>query len=322
MKIFLPILFLMTSFWAQSQAPSKKPDQSSNSTNAATSYSGFSNSIYSDTCLDKKFSVVFYLIQDSSNSIVLSNPSTYSSYSLSAIINIMNAAFAPICVKFEHCKTVVIPIYPFNRWRAHAVGNNVTSTWYTDKTINIYIPDEVLSTPPDSPDFCYAYSFIKDSIKQRDAIILDKQTMILPNGIGFIGSPILHAVGHYFGLPHTFAEINPTIAVNPPPPTGCCSPAITTLEFADRNDLNNCHTHGDGFCDTDADPYPSGLSSNTYMRSPKSCGGAPGVKDGKGNFYKAPSDNFMSFYGCRCRYSTEQLNYMARFMITARKYLH
>lgn len=319
MKKFLPILFLVTSFCVQAQSPAK---QTSQLTQATYSSAGFANSIYSDTCLDKKFSVVFYLIQDSANSIVISSPATYSTYSLNYIMNILNDAFRPICVSFEHCKTVVIPVYPFNRWRAGAVGNNVTSTWYTEKTINIYIPQEVLAIPPDQPDFCYAYTFIKDSAVQRDAIVIDKTSFSEMNDIGFIGSGFLHALGHYFGLPHTFAEINPTLAVSPAPPANCCNPAITTLEFADRSDFNNCHLHGDGFCDTDADPYPSGLNNPAYPRSPKSCGGSPGVKDGKGNFYKAPSDNFMSFYPCRCRYSREQLNFMARYMISARKYLH
>lgn len=322
MKKFLPILFLLASHAYVSQNPQKNPGQSNSTSQITSANTAFASSVLSDTCLDKKFSVVFYLINDSASNIVLSNPPTYAGFQLQLLINQMNAAFAPICVSFEHCKTVIIPVYPFNRWRAGAVGHNVTSTWYTENTINIYIPRQVLSISPDPPDYCYAYTLPNDStLKPRDAIILDSGSVYQGNSVNFIGAPMLHAIGHYFGLPHTFDEINPGAPANPPPPAGCCSPAINTKEFVDRTDFNNCHTHGDGFCDTDADPYPSSTSTS-YKRSPKDCSGAPGLKDGKGNFYKPPTDNFMSFYGCRCRYSREQLNFMARYMMTKRKYLH
>lgn len=323
MKKFLPILFLIVSHICTSQNNPKNPGQSNQVHQVTSINTAFANSILSDTCLDKKFSVVFYLINDTAAQLNPANPASFSGFQLPLLINQMNAAFAPICVSFEHCKTVVIPVVAFNRWRAGAVGHNVTSTWFTEKTINIYIPRTVLSVPPDPPDFCYAYPYPNnDTITPRDAIILDSGSVYTANGVGYVASPLMHALGHYFGLPHTFAEINPGTPASPMPPSGCCSPAITTMEFSDRTDFNNCHTHGDGFCDTEADPYPSIPISSTHAYSPKTCGGAAGIKDGKGTLYKAPSDNFMSFYPCRCRYSREQLNFMARYMMTKRKYLH
>ncbi|MBL7933251.1 MAG: hypothetical protein JNL60_15200 [Bacteroidia bacterium] len=322
MKKFLPIVFLIISNVYLSQNDQKSPGRGNSTSQVTSASAAFASSVLSDTCLDKKFSVVFYLINDSAYNIQLSNPLSYAGYQLSLLINQMNAAFAPICVSFEHCKTVIIPVYPFNRWRAGVLGDHITSTWYTDKTINIYIPKLVMPIPPDPPDNCYAYTHPgNDTVVPRDAIILDSASVYEKNGIGYVGAPLMHALGHYFGLPHTFAEINPTVTVNPPPPPGCCSPAINTKEFVDRTDFNNCHTHGDGFCDTEADPFPSFIATS-LKKSSKDCSGSPGLKDGKGNFYKPPTDNFMSFYGCRCRYSKEQLNFMARYMMTKRKYLH
>ena len=54
----------------------------------------------SDTCLDKKFSIVFYLINDSSETLT-KNPLAIQSLSLPHVMHTLNKAFAPICLSFE-----------------------------------------------------------------------------------------------------------------------------------------------------------------------------------------------------------------------------
>jgi len=109
------------------------------------------------------------------------------------------------------------------------------------------------------------------------------------------------------------------VTVTPLPPTANVSSPINTLEFVDRTTLQNCYDHGDGFCDTEADPYPSALPacySNNYHELYET-----GLKDGKGNFTHR-GNNYMSNVKLPCRFSQEQYNYMAYIIMTRRIYLH
>lgn len=286
------------------------------------------NTLKHEICLDKKFSIVFYLIQDSMYSLPNNppppnNPNHITSYSLPAIVNLLNTAFSPICVSFEHCKTVIIPDYNHNTWKAFGNGAMITSTWYTENTINVYIPAVIDPTFFDPIEKAYAYSPPTGTVAPRNAIVFDKNAITRINEAGFQGAEILHAFGIFFGLPHTYDEINPSLPVSPMPPTNV-TPSITTLEFADHaNSFSNCAIHGDGFCDTEADPFPASLSpASPIPLGSGDCSSGAGMVDGYGTHYLLPTDNFMSHYPCRCRFSTEQYNYMAQIMMTKRKYLH
>jgi hypothetical protein len=298
------------------------------------------NTIISDTCLDKKFSIVFYLIQDSAFSILTApptDPHSLASYQLPDIMNLLNDVFSPICVSFEHCKTVIIPNYPDNRWKGYGNGVDITDTWYTENTINIYIPEEIdqpyvdppietaYTYPPPNGAFApYPSPLPNGIVTPKNAIVFRKKA-IKPddvNSAGFLGSSIIHAFGIFFGLPHTYNEINPTNIPSPPPPLNT-SPPIVTLEYANHLNIQNCKDHGDGFCDTEADPFPAYLTvPSTIPEGMGGCSASGGVVDGNGTPYLPPSDNFMSHYGCRCRFTHEQYNYMAKIMMTKRLYLH
>jgi hypothetical protein len=110
-------------------------------------------------------------------------------------------------------------------------------------------------------------------------------------------------MGHFFGLPDTFEEIT--------------SPGSPSGELYERT---NCYTNGDGFCDTEADPYPNGYTPN----SPTPCDYIYGPIDGQGRYFTPPVDNFMSEarLSCRCRFTQEQYNWMATTILTQRLYLH
>lgn len=110
----------------------------------------------------------------------------------------------------------------------------------------------------------------------------------------------MHLLGHYFGLPHTHDEISPSPPAVPGPP-----PGIASQEFASQT-TTNCSVHGDGFCDTEADPL-----------------GNSGQQDGQGNYYIPPIDNYMSYYSStRCKFTAMQYYKMAYTMMTKRLYLH
>jgi hypothetical protein len=153
---------------------------------------------------------------------------------------------------------------------------------------------------------------------------MQRNKVYAPNLVGFYGAELLHQVGHFFGLPHTFDEINPAGAstVIPGPPANA-SPPVTTLEYVNRTNLQNCLEHGDGFCDTEADPFPSAAAGATLYSGPQGFTRASGLRDGHGDFYVGPWDNIMSSYSAsRCRFTQQQYNYMAYIIMTRRLYLH
>jgi hypothetical protein len=157
---------------------------------------------------------------------------------------------------------------------------------------------------PDDPERAYTFNVDTAAIPFRNCIVMEK-------GV-HVKTQLQHVFGLFLGLPHTYSEVNPSQNTSPATPLG-----VYSKEFVDKS---NCLQHGDGFCDTEADPFPSG--SNLPYVSAASC--APiGLKDGKGKFYNPPSENFMSHYtDCRCRYSNEQYYFMVHYIMKKRLYLH
>lgn len=233
-----------------------------------------------DTCLNKKLSIVFYVFLDS-----LGNPGVTAA-NINACVNNLNKYFKRICIKFESCSTKYIPEHEYNKWdrpnhETKIVGNY---NYYTHKTINIYLVDNIIVPAANG------YAHMPGD--PRDVIVMRK------SALGAM-TPV-HEMGHYMGLPHTFAEIS------------------TNLEDGPSTELvlrTNCITNGDGFCDTDADPFPTGAGS-------ASCGFLYGPKDANNNYYLPPVDNIMSYWTCRCRFTQEQYNWMAYMYVTMRSYLH
>ncbi len=261
-----------------------------------------------DTCLNKKFSIVFYVVLDS---LTPPTPGMATPVALTSMVNNLNSVFKRICVQFLNCSTVYIPNHPFNQWTKNIVDPIVTSNWYTDKTINVYFADQVSGMPANEL-FGYAYPPPATSTTtSKDVIVLEKSCLTNTNSAGFQQSDIVHQFGHFFGLPNTFDEINPVPPAIPAPPVGAIS-----NEFFNRT---NCYLHGDGFCDTEADCYPLGIPPTTTVTP---CGHLSGIQDGNTQYYVPPLDNLMSNYGCRCRFSQEQYNYMAYIILTRRFYLH
>jgi hypothetical protein len=240
-----------------------------------------------DTCLNKKFSIVFYVVLDSNYTW---GPG-FGPGNLTSCVNILNNAFKRICVSFANCSTVVIPNYKYNKWRADVHEPVVTNNWYTDKTINIYCVDSI-KVPAGAAGYAYMPG-------GKDVIVLMK------SAVASLVVPV-HEMGHFFGLVHTWDEIGSPVVPAPNPPAG-------SYEYVERT---NCYTNGDGFCDTEADCYPAG---NNLLFP---CSINYGPVDGYGKYYTPPVDNYMTYFTCQCRFSQEQCNFMARVILTQRLYLH
>jgi hypothetical protein len=296
LKNFITIFLLISGFLLHSQNKSSlnnsKPAKSTTSNSKQGKYSqnstnNITNPLPHDTCLDKKFSIVFYVILDSAYT-----PGVATTPTLNWIIQELNNQFKRICVSFVNCSTVYIPNYTFNKWKDYYTELQVTNSWYTDKTINFYLTDSIKVAPE---NLAYTYNPIQppgNTVGRKDIIVMEKNALFISNS-----QILFHAVGHFFGLPHTSDELNPNPPAVPPPPSG-----VTSMEFANGS---NCATHGDLFCDTDAD-------------------GGSALQDGMGNYYLPPVDNFMSGHPYRSRFSQQQWNKMVSVIMNhpARFQLH
>lgn len=298
MKKILTFIFLCGFFFCFSQntskpAPGPKPSQKKYNSALTNSV----NTSKRPTCVDKQFSIVFYIVLDSISPSQANYPGVNmaTASTLALLMNALNDAFKPICVSFTNCSVVHINNFNYGKtWLKNTTEAYVTGSYYTDKTINFYIVDTLSLTHGNTETKGYSYEPTTSNLAgpKKDLLVIENADLM--------DFPVtLHQLGHYFGLPHTFDEVLlPAVpAASPPPPAG-----VVSQEYADGS---NCATHGDRFCDTDADP-----------RS-----GAP--KDGMNTYYIPPGDNIMSYYyASRCRFTTEQYNYMADVIQNKRLYLH
>jgi hypothetical protein len=105
------------------------------------------------------------------------------------------------------------------------------------------------------------------------------------------GHAFVHQLGHYFGINHTHRHTEDSLD-----PDG---------ELVDRKDQNQCHTRGDRFCDTPADPGPRACGTTAACQP--DCNGET---DKTGAKWQPDTKNIMSSYGCSegAHFSAEQLS--------------
>lgn len=260
-----------------------------------------------DTCLNRKFSIVLYGIQDS---LYQRTPQFYEKFR-DSLVNNLNRAFAPICVSFQVCSLVMIPHYIFNVWRFQKTDQAAVQGWYTPNVINIYMPD-LIDVWPSNHAQAYAYSNgVWGAVQNTLDVLVVSAAGYETNNVGQRFSDAIHAMGHYFGLPDTYANLGPP--VTPPPPSFAIS-----AEFVDGS---NSAVNGDLFTDTEADPFPFEWWLPPFFKH-VNCNYGLDATDGKGHTYTPPLDNFMSQWGCRCKFTQEQRNHMARFILQNRLHLH
>lgn len=147
---------------------------------------GFSSIAVSQTtdrlpCIDKKFSIVAHIVEDSVGF------RAYTPIEIQNDVDSLNKNFAPICVSFEICEIRYIENFSYldvdtaDNWKEMQVLYNLKNR------INIY--------------------YVKTTTAGAGFAGLGKITEMNSNGIVLSakGEKVLsHEMGHYFGLEHTF----------------------------------------------------------------------------------------------------------------------
>lgn len=298
--IFLSLTLFILSFQSQAQ---QNPGQKKLGNNAQVQH--LTPSILHEDCIRKQFSIVFHILLDSTYSVGAATPAT-----LAIMLNDINNKFKNICVSFTSCATYTLPNYTYSRrWIYNSAESAVTASSYLDKTINVYVVDSVIypqgqvfpvgQNSTDGAGYTYFPTAANLAAPKKDVIVIEKSQLILNES-----ALMCHLLGHFFGLRHTYDEINQGNPANPPPPA-----TVLSHEFANGTNCDSGNApfpHGDGFCDTEADPYPS-LVTHDAMNNP----------------YVRPYDNLMSQYvSNRCRFTLQQYNFMSNTITSLRMYLH
>lgn len=199
---------------------------------------------------------------------------------LDVCIDKLNAAWKPICITFKKCSVNYVPDYNYNKWQDIYHEPRFSSNYYVDNTIDIVLVESI-----ELPAGASGYA---DSLGH---IVMLKSVLL--------GTTPIHEMGHLFGLPHTFEGP---------------APNALSVELVKRN---GCNLTGDGFCDTEADPHPTGEVPGAH------CDFQAGPKDANNDYYTPPLDNYMTYFKpCRCRFTQEQYNYMAWVFLIGGGTLH
>jgi hypothetical protein len=233
-------------------------------------------------CLDKKFSVVVHIVKDSLGQAGVAEAD------IVANIASVSAYFSKICVSFEVCEFRYIDnfLYDQSTISRSDYWSHVQQIYNVQNRINIYYVTDVSTAAAGIADLGAICNMSSGGIRINKKSVTSKRVLV-------------HEMGHYFGLEHTFVENRTTELV----------------------DGSNALTTADGIADTPADPYiPADLLlMGTYIDFDKDkyCQfiykTMPYAVDANGQFYNPLVGNIMSYYpeSCDCGFTDGQYHKMA-----------
>jgi hypothetical protein len=211
--------------------------------------------------VNKNLSVAFYIIKDSLDSYGVTPAQ------IDQAIALLDSAFRPINLQFHVCSINYIENYQFN-FLGSSNEAELTGTSQTKDVINIYLATFVFDQFQNSVK---GYTHMPAS--DKNCIFLDKAYIT--------GSELLHQMGHFFNLYHTYETI-----------FGNVKERVTRVD---------CDVTGDLCCDTEADPNLLGMVSLNCLYTGTS-------KDQDNVVYSPSVKNIMSnsIDACRCYFTQTQ----------------
>ena len=219
--------------------------------------------------IDKEFLIVAHIIAADSTQ--------FEDYKkqISPVIATVNDLFEPIKASFKICDFRFIPEQRYAPKSEEYHREELDAKFWVKKRINMFFSAGYVDKPEASG---FATLGGISSTNGKPLVHISYEGI----NTGVIG----HELGHYFGLPHTFAVGD---------------------ELADGS---NCATAGDRFCDTPADPYVDGTEAKSYLTG---CSFSDRRKDTNGDYYNPLVSNIMSYYPSNCRcggFTPQQLQRM------------
>jgi Pregnancy-associated plasma protein-A/Secretion system C-terminal sorting domain len=208
------------------------------------------------------------------------------------IIKHVNTVFEPINLKFIIRDNKIDHIYDSNYYNLNIKDEGTLRRKNDDVDgINLYFAHSIVL-----PDLTLlnGYAVLPNLSKGSNFIFLSylenssEDFRLLKEKI------LIHELGHYFGLLHTFQDSN--------------DQNITKRELVTRSVGANCSTMGDQLCDTPADPFEKAPSISALGCAEPL---PPTLLDLNGDRYTPPTDNFMSYQNkCTNRFTDQQYQKM------------
>lgn len=187
-------------------------------------YAQWVDSVQTLPCFNREFNIVAYMVTDT-------NYEVNSSWAdVDALVQELNTAWAPICISFKLCDTVVVPITAYAYWEDSTMIAPFMSTYVRPEIIPVILVEDIID-----PKDAAGYASLGGIASPGTYIVMKKSSG---------GGVWIHEFGHYFGLPHTFEASGGT-------------------ELVDRS---NCLVAGDRICDTQSDPYVDGVSPKVCIQ--------------------------------------------------------
>lgn len=218
-------------------------------------------------CLNKKFTIIAHFVQDITGATNIQEQAVLDN------VAAMNEYWDEICVSFEVCEFRTIPNHNYDLLDGDIEWPQMNIDYHQANRINIFYVDNIEGLAVQAAGFATLGGIANLG---GGGVVLKKDSDI---GV------MLHEMGHYFGLEHTF-EGNGTELANG----------------------DNCETEGDGICDTPADPFVPNEEISDYVSD---CTFISNKVDANGEFYRPDIGNIMSYYPCTCGFTTGQYLRMA-----------
>ena len=206
----------------------------------------------------------------------------------------LNGAFFEANIQFEFCESVkFIKCNSTFDISLISVLDNLYSSHKINSAIPIFFVNELSIFGNEANGIAQPFNYI--AVSKRSNTNRAAQTLI-------------HEMGHYFGLQHTFTHKSNFEVARPTHHNG-------ELIYYDSDGTRveglrgqNCNAVADGFCDTSADYllYNGQVSCDEIDHAHEE------IRESNQLYreYNPPLDNFMSYYPCRNRFSTEQLQFL------------
>lgn len=227
-------------------------------------------------CLNRTFTIVAHVVDKPDLT-----PSHEQADILAAVEN-LNSFFEPICTSFEVCEFRCVENYQYDSLeRVILEWNELVNTNHVDNRINIFF-----------------MSAIDEDVAGFSAGSIGNLTS---GGIAIAGiGSLVHEMGHFFGLSHTFGELG--------------NDDMITLELVDGS---NSESSGDLIVDTPADPFDPNDTITTYV-DPSLCRFIAPLVDANGEYYIPHIGNIMTYLSCSgCEFTHDQFRRMAQSYLDA-----